>query len=76
MMIITPQQMQKIVAAGGGLTLDAASMTFQQLKDILGSANGSKAGITLKNLSGLTAAQLQELAGLAPALVVFDLTTG
>ena len=49
--------------------------TFNQLKDIVPAANGSKANITLKNLSGLTAAQLQELASLAPTLVAFDLTT-
>lgn len=75
-MIITLQQLQKIVAAGGGVILDASSMTFQQLRDVVASAPGGKASITLKNLEGLTAAQLQELAGLAPALVIFDLTSG
>ena len=75
-MIITLQQLQKIVAAGGGLILDASSMTFQQLRDVVASAPGSKASITLRNLEGLTAVQLQELAGLAPALVIFDLTSG
>ena len=74
MMIITAQQRQKILAVGGGLILDASSMTFQQLREVAASANGSKASITLRNLSGLTAAQLQEVAGLAPALIIFDLT--
>jgi hypothetical protein len=74
-MIITTEQLKQIVVAGGGLTLDASKMTFNQLKEIVPAANGSKANITLKNFSGLTAAQLQELASLAPSLIAFDLTT-
>jgi hypothetical protein len=74
-MIITTDQLKQIVAIGGGLILDASEMTFNQLKDILSAANGSKAQITLKNLSGLTAMQLQELSSLAPSLIAFDLTT-
>jgi hypothetical protein len=74
-MIITTDQLKQIVATGGGLVLDVSEMTFNQLKDILSAANSSKAQITLKNLSGLTAMQLQELSSLAPSLIAFDLTT-
>ena len=73
-MIITTDQLKQIVATGGGLVLDVSKLTFNQLKDILSVANGSKAQITLKNLSGLTAMQLQELSSLAPSLIAFDLT--
>jgi hypothetical protein len=74
-MIITTEQLKHITGAGGGLILDASTMTFNQLKDILPAANSGKARIILKYLSGLTAAQLNELANLAPGLIVFDLTT-
>ena len=63
------------MAPKGGLVVDASTMTFNQLRDLSAVANGSKAGITIKNCSGLTAQQLKELASLAPALVVFDITT-
>jgi hypothetical protein len=74
-MILTNEQLHKLVAAGGGLVLDASTMTFNQLRDLSTAANGSKAQITVKNCSGLTAQQLALLASLAPALLVFDLTT-
>jgi hypothetical protein len=74
-MIITTGQLKQIVGSGGDLTLDASKMTFNQLKDVLSAANGSKAKITLKKFSALTAMQLKELASLAPNLVAFDMTT-
>jgi hypothetical protein len=74
-MIITIEQLKQIVAAGGGLVLDAAVMTFGQLKDISTLAHTSDAKITIKNLSTLTAEQLKELAEIAPGLVVFDQTS-
>jgi hypothetical protein len=74
-MIITTGQLKQIVESGGDLTLDASKMTFKQIKDVLSAANGSKAKITLKNFSDLTAMQLKELASLAPNLIAFDMTT-
>lgn len=73
-MIITHEQLKQIAGAGGGLVLDVSTMTFNQLKEIVPAAKAKKASITLKNFSGLTAAQLNELATLAPGLIVFDLT--
>jgi hypothetical protein len=73
-MILTNEQLHNLVAAGGGLVVDAATMTFNQLRDLSAAANGSKARIVIKNCSGLTAQQLTQLATLAPALLVFDLT--
>jgi hypothetical protein len=72
--IITTEQLRQIVSAGGGLSLDATTMTFPQLKELVAATNGTKSSITLRNLSGLTAGQLRELAGLAPGALVFDLT--
>jgi hypothetical protein len=74
-MILTNEQFHQLVAAGGGIVVDASTMTFNQLRDLSTAANASKARITIKNCSGLTAQQLTLLASLAPALLVFDLTT-
>jgi hypothetical protein len=73
-MIITGEQLRQIVAVGGGLVLDASAMTLNQIRDVIPAANTNKASITLKNLSGMTAGQLEEIAGLAPGLVTFDLS--
>jgi hypothetical protein len=74
-MIITIDQLEQIAAAGGGLILDASSMPFNQIKQISAAANNGKAKIVIKNLSGLTAIQLMELAALAPGLIIFDQTS-
>jgi hypothetical protein len=73
-MILTNEQLHGLVAAGGGLVVDAATLTFNQLQDLAIAANGSKAHITIKNFSGLTAQQLALLASSAPSLLVFDFT--
>jgi hypothetical protein len=74
-MIITTEQLKQIAGAGGGLVLDASTLTFNQIKDISSAANNGKAIITMKNFSGLTAAQLNELAALSPGLISFDFTS-
>jgi hypothetical protein len=74
-MIITNEQLKHIVAAGGGLVVDASTMTFGQLRDLVAAAPSSKATITIKNFAAMTAGQLNEIASLAPGLVVFDLTS-
>ncbi|HLK01843.1 MAG TPA: hypothetical protein VKU39_18330 [Streptosporangiaceae bacterium] len=74
-MIITAEQLSRIAASGGGLVLDASAWTFPQLKEIVTAANGGKARITLKTFANMTATQLDELAVLAPGLIVFDLTS-
>ncbi len=73
-MIVTNEQLKTIVAAGGGLVLDASAFTLNQLREIVAAAPPNKASLTLKNLSGLTSDQLLELATLAPGLIVFDLS--
>jgi hypothetical protein len=72
--IFTLEQLKQITASGGGLVIDASTMTFNQIKDVSAAANSGNANITIKNLSGLTTVQLHELAALAPGLIVFDLT--
>ena len=74
-MIFTQQQLTAIAQAGGGLTVDASTLTFEQLRALAIAADGGKAVIVVKNVSGLTAAQLQTLAAEAPGLISFDLTS-
>jgi hypothetical protein len=74
-MIITTEQLKQIVTAGGGLVIDATTMTFNQIMDVTAAAKIGKAQMTVKNVSGLTAGQLAELAAAAPTLIVFDLTS-
>jgi hypothetical protein len=73
-MIITSEQLKQIAGAGGSLVLDASTWTFNQLREIITAAAAGNAQITLHKLSGLTAAELRELAMLAPRLITFDLT--
>jgi len=74
-MIITIEQLKQILNAGGCLVIDASVMTFNQIRDLSTVAQNGTAKITVKNLSSMTAAQLTELAALAPGLIVFDLTS-
>ncbi len=74
-MIYTHQQLKEIVAAGGGVVVDAATMTTAQLRELSAAAGTGSGRLTIKNCSGLTAAQLGDLAGLAPGRVEFDLTS-
>ncbi len=73
-MVISIEQFVEIATAGGGLTMDASTMTFNQLRAITAAANTGKAKITLKKVGGLAAFQLKELGALAPGLITFDLT--
>jgi hypothetical protein len=74
-MIITSEQLKQIALAGGGLIIDASAMTGSQLREIVTAAAAGNAPITVHKLSGLTAAELRDLALLAPALITFDLTS-
>ena len=74
-MIITTEQLKQVAAGGGGLVIDATTMTFNQLMEVTVATKTGKAQMTVKNVSGLTAGQLAELAAAAPTLIVFDLTS-
>jgi hypothetical protein len=73
--ILTILQLKRIAKAGGGLSLDASLFTFNQLADIVGAAGaGGKGSVSLRNVAGLNAAQLAELAESAPGLVSFEIS--
>lgn len=75
-MILTIEQLTRILAAGGGLTLDASTFTLNQLRQlaVAAEAGATKSSLTLHNVSGLTAEQFAGLATLAPGQIEFDLT--
>lgn len=75
-MILTVEQLKRIVAAGGGLVLDAPTFTVNQLRELAEAAHagGKKGSLTLQNVSGLNAEQLAELSTLAPGQIAFNLT--
>ncbi|HEY6759966.1 MAG TPA: hypothetical protein VI318_10760 [Baekduia sp.] len=74
-MILTVEQLRRIVEAGGALVLDASAFTFAQLRVIVAAAaSHGAATVTLHHVANLTAAQLTELSAAAPGLVTFDLT--
>ena len=73
-MILTIEQLTRIAAAGGGLALDGALFTFNQMKEICAAAATGSATVTIHNVANLTAVQLTELSALAPGLITFDLT--
>jgi hypothetical protein len=74
-MILSNEQLKEIIAAGGGVVIDASDYPFLELQQLVAAAPVKNANITLKNLSNLTAAQLKTLAVLAPGLLNFDLST-
>jgi seryl-tRNA(Sec) selenium transferase len=71
---MTRLQIERIIAAGGGIVVDAGSLTTVQIRDLAAVAKNAKATITLKNIGLVTAEQLAEIAAIAPGFVVFDLT--
>ena len=74
-MIYTQQQLKEIVAAGAGIVVDAAMTTPSQLRELVAAAGGGSGRVTIRSCSALTAAQLGDLAALAPGRVEFDLTS-
>jgi hypothetical protein len=73
--IRTDRQLNSIAQAGGGLVVDAPTMTFNQLHDLATAANNGNAQLVIKNVAGLTTEQLRALAAIAPGLISFDLTS-
>ena len=73
-MILTHEQLKAILAAGGGLIVDAPSMTVVQLRALCTAAAAGGGSVTIRNCSALGAPLLVELAALAPGQVAFDLS--
>ena len=72
-MLLTINQLEKILSSGGALRLAASSYSFIQLIALAGAAASGRARLELIDLSTLTAVQLTQLAQTAPGLIAFDL---
>jgi hypothetical protein len=73
--ILSAEQLKQILAAGGAVVLDAASLTYVQLSELASAAGSGVGRIRLKNCGWLTGGQLSQLARLAPGKVEFDLVS-
>ncbi|NTX25773.1 hypothetical protein HT746_01175 [Burkholderia pyrrocinia] len=72
-MLISNDQIAKILSAGGGLRLSANGYSMAQLKAFCTAAAAGGARLVLTDIGAYTANQLIALAELAPTLVLFDL---
>jgi hypothetical protein len=70
--ILTHEQLKAVLTAGGGLVVDAPTMTVVQLRALCTAAAAGGGSLTIRNCSALGAPLLVELAGLAPGHVAFD----
>ena len=73
-MILTTIQLKAIATSGGGLVLDASTLTYVQLKELCLAASVGGGSLMFKHCGDLTGDQLIALARIAPKLVVFDHT--
>ncbi len=60
-MSISNDDFVKILAAGGGLTLDAGTKSKDELVQIATAAAGSEAGVTFRNVTALAVDDLVEI---------------
>lgn len=63
--------LKRVVAAGGGLILDASRYSTLDLKSLAASA---KADIVLKNVSEMSAMDMKNIASAGNGHVIFDLS--
>lgn len=63
--------LKRIVAAGGGLVLDATKYSALDLKTIAATA---KADITIKNVSEMSTMDMKNIAAAGNGHVIFDMT--
>jgi hypothetical protein len=74
-MIISNDQIAKILSSGGGLRLSASRFSLAQVKAFCTAAGTGGARLILTDIDAYTANQLIALAKLAPTLLLFDLVS-
>ena len=65
-------QLQALVSAGGGLSIDASKYTTNQLQSIV-SVSKENSTIILNNCNRFTSSQLQAIASVSKGNVIFNL---
>jgi hypothetical protein len=71
-MSISTDDLVKIVEAGGGLTLDAATKSKDELVQIATAATGSEAGVIFRNVTALAVDDLVEIAATGEGCITFE----
>ena len=69
----TISDLQSFVRLGGGLNIDASSMTTSNIQSLARLANGSGVKLILRNADTKSVSDLQSFARLAPGNVIFEL---
>jgi hypothetical protein len=67
------ESLLKIVAAGGGIMIDASQFKTSQLVRIVRAASRCRSTVILKNAGAKEIAQLLEIAEASTGCVIFDL---
>jgi hypothetical protein len=71
-MVMTVDQIVQLVAAGGGIRVNARGKTLDQLVRIAAAASHRQAKIVIKNTSFFTCDQLVSIASAGKGCVFFD----
>jgi len=71
-MNVSINDLKAIASRGGGMVLDAAKISAEDLKVIVLRASGTKAQIFLKNANVISPDDLKAIASRAEGCVVFD----
>jgi hypothetical protein len=73
-MILTRAQRNAVLLAGGSLVISGSQLTLPQLREMAAAVAKSTGTITIKNVGYVSAAQLKQLAALAPGKLIFDIS--
>jgi len=73
-MIITTDQLKKILAAGASLVIDGSAMANSQLVELVSELPAAPGTITIRNIQNITNEHLRQIASIAPGKIIFDLT--
>ncbi|UZJ44467.1 hypothetical protein OOT55_17695 [Marinimicrobium sp. C6131] len=68
----TIDQIVRIAAAGGGMTINAQGKTVDQVVRIAAAASGKQAQLVIRNVQGYTVDQMVRIAAAGKGCVLFD----
>lgn len=72
-MSLSATTIERIIAFGGGVAIDATNYTAQQMERFAAYASSSKATLIIRNCAHLPQTNLQRIAGLGQGKVIFEL---
>ncbi|WP_421277714.1 hypothetical protein [Aeromonas veronii] len=69
---LTIDQIVRIAAAGGGMTINAQGKTVEQAVRIAAAASGKQTQLVIRNVQGYTVDQMVRIAAAGKGCVLFD----